>query len=233
MKPSGSKRTISLVVRALFILLAIDAILFGAAGRMDWQAAWVFTLLFFLFLMAVVVWSIRDANVAELMEERNNASKRNVKSWDRVILPVYLCLLLAILVVAGLDAGRFRWSTVPPLLQALGMAGFVAGAGMVAWCVSANAYLSSYARIQEDRGHQVAQTGPYQFVRHPMYAAIILLVICLALLLGSWWAVVPAGLIGPLFVLRTALEDRMLRRELAGYDEYAHRVRFRLIPGVW
>jgi protein-S-isoprenylcysteine O-methyltransferase Ste14 len=88
-------------------------------------------------------------------------------------------------------------------------------------------------RIQEDRGHQVVTGGPYRYVRHPMYVGIILLFPCMALFLGSWWALVPASLIAILMVIRTALEDRTLRAELPGYAEYAQRVRYRLLPGVW
>ncbi len=104
---------------------------------------------------------------------------------------------------------------------------------MIWWCMSTNAYLSRFARIQDDRGQKVAQTGPYQFVRHPMYAAIILPVPCIALVLGSWWALIPVGLIACVFVIRTALEDRMLIEELAGYPEYAEKVRYRLLIGIW
>jgi len=101
------------------------------------------------------------------------------------------------------------------------------------WVTAANSYLSSYARIQQDRGQQVVTTGPYQYVRHPMYAAVIPFIICVALILGSWWALIPGGVIGVLFIIRTALEDRMLQDELPGYKEYAQRVRYRLLPRVW
>ena len=141
--------------------------------------------------------------------------------------------MIALLIVAGLDAGRYAWSAFPPALQLIGGAGLVLS-GWTIWRVLAeNTFASRYARIQDDRGQTVVSSGPYRHVRHPMYAAIIVLMVCIALALGSWWAVIPAGLIGVLFVLRTALEDRMLHEELAGYREYVAQVRYRLVPGLW
>jgi protein-S-isoprenylcysteine O-methyltransferase Ste14 len=122
---------------------------------------------------------------------------------------------------------------MPVIFQVLAAAGFVA-LGLIIWrTMSANYYLSSRARIQSDRNQKVATAGPYQYVRHPMYIAIILLNPCLAFMLGSWWAIIPAALICPVYVMRTWLEDRMLQGELAGYRDYASRVRYRLVPGVW
>jgi protein-S-isoprenylcysteine O-methyltransferase Ste14 len=102
-----------------------------------------------------------------------------------------------------------------------------------AWVFRENAYLASYVRIQTDRGHKVCTTGPYRIVRHPMYAAIILLVLATPPALGSLYGLVPAGLIAGLFIVRTALEDRCLRAELPGYDEYSAAPRWKLAPGVW
>jgi len=101
------------------------------------------------------------------------------------------------------------------------------------WTLMENAYLSRWARIQQDRGQRVVTTGPYRIIRHPMYAAIILLMICIPLELGSFWALILGVLIGVLFVIRTVLEDRMLIDELDGYIEYSHRVRYRLFPRIW
>ena len=101
------------------------------------------------------------------------------------------------------------------------------------WAMLSNPFLSTIVRIQDDRGHRVATTGPYRFVRHPMYVGVIVLWLSTALILGSWWALVPGLLIAVIFVIRTALEDRMLHAELPGYADYAKQVRYRLVPGVW
>ena len=230
MKSPHSELASKLILQAFLVISLMDVILFGVAGRLDWLAAWFLTLIFFLLLVIVFGWGIRNA--PDLLEERSKASA-NAKAWDKLLLRIYNLFLLGLLVTAALDAGRFRWSAMPPALQALGAVGFFVIGGVIWWCMSANAYLSRWARIQDDRGHKVVQTGPYQYVRHPMYAAIILLMPCIALALGSWWAMIPASLIGILFVIRTALEDRMLIDELPGYREYTTQVRYRLLTGMW
>jgi len=137
------------------------------------------------------------------------------------------------LVLAGLDAGRFRWAVAPLALQILGWLGAAFAGWIIFRTVAVNTYLSRTVRIQDDRGQKVIDTGPCARVRHPMYTGIILLMISIPLLLGSLWALIPGSLTGVLFILRTTLEDRTLRKELAGYSEYAGRVRYRLLPGVW
>ena len=96
-----------------------------------------------------------------------------------------------------------------------------------------NSFLSTVVRIQDERGHQVVSSGPYRYVRHPMYAGMPALWIGTSIFLGSWWALIPGVLIIILFIARTALEDKMLQQELPGYIEYAQKTRYRLLPGVW
>ncbi len=220
------KRAAALVL----LILLMDGLLFGAAGRLDWTGAWLLTGLYFAFLLIFLVWTSLKA--PGLMEERSHRAQ-NVKGWDQVIMSIYSVCLLGLLIVAGLDAGRFRWSVMPPVLQAVGVV-LLVFAGAVIWRVtSVNYYLSRYARIQDDRGQRVVTEGPYRVVRHPMYAMLIPFMLGIAFVLGSWWAMIPAVVIGGLFVLRTALEDKMLQKELPGYSEYARKVRYRLIPGIW
>jgi protein-S-isoprenylcysteine O-methyltransferase Ste14 len=166
------------------------------------------------------------------LEERSRVGG-NTKRWDKVILAAYTILLICMLILAGLDAGRFGWAVAPLALQILGWLGAVFAGWMVFWTVSVNTYLSRTVRIQDDRGHRVIESGPYSRLRHPMYLGVIALMISIPLLLGSLWALIPGGMIGALFTLRTALEDRTLMEELPGYKEYADRVRYRLIPGIW
>jgi len=167
-----------------------------------------------------------------LLKERISRQK-DVKPWDRKIIAVYTFFLAALPVVAGLDAARFRRSKLTLGVNLVGFAGFGLAMLGIFWAAKENTYLSSVVRIQSDRGQSVCTTGPYACIRHPMYAAIILLVICLPLALGSLYALVPAVIIVGLIILRTSLEDKTLQRELAGYTEYAKTVRFRLLPGMW
>jgi protein-S-isoprenylcysteine O-methyltransferase Ste14 len=159
--------------------------------------------------------------------------KKDVKSWDRKIIRIYVLFLAALPIIAGLDAVRFHWSHVSLALNLVGFCGLVLTALLVFWVMKENTFASSVVRIQKDRGQRVCTTGPYAYVRHPMYIAIILLMLCLPAALGSLFAFIPAVIIAGLFVLRTSLEDRTLKEELPGYTEYAQKVRFRLIPGLW
>jgi protein-S-isoprenylcysteine O-methyltransferase Ste14 len=218
-------------VVALFAVIGMmDLLLFVPAGRVDWPAAWILSGLYAVSLLAYALWGTLKA--PDLLKERSQVAD-NVKAWDRVIMAIYTVLLLLTLVLAGLDAGRYRWSDVPFIGQVLGLAGVFLAAALIFWTILTNAYLGRMVRIQEDRGHQVVTGGPYAHVRHPMYVGIIVLFPCMALFLGSSWALVPASLIAILMVVRTALEDRTLQAELPGYAEYARKTRYRLLPGVW
>jgi protein-S-isoprenylcysteine O-methyltransferase Ste14 len=122
---------------------------------------------------------------------------------------------------------------VPLRGQVAALVGFALSFAFSIWAMVVNNYYSRVVRIQGDRGQYVVTDGPYRYVRHPSYIGSILSWACAALTLGSWLALAPVALIAVTFTVRTALEDRMLQQELAGYKEYAERVRYRLLPGVW
>ena len=153
--------------------------------------------------------------------------------WDKTIIRIYTVLLMVMYIVLPLDAVRFGWSRVPAAISWLAFSGIFLSWAVVFWAFRENAYLSAFVRVQTDRGHTVCTTGPYRFVRHPMYLAVILAILCVPLFLGSLFSLIPAVLIVGLFVLRTSLEDRTLRAELPGYADYAAKVRWKLIPNVW
>jgi protein-S-isoprenylcysteine O-methyltransferase Ste14 len=229
-RPAAWRALRKRILAVLAVILVMDLLLFVPAGRLDWPEAWILSLLYGAFLLAYVVWGTLRA--PDLLKERSQVAQ-NVKPWDKVIMAIYTVLLLTTPILAGLDVGRAQWSQMPVLLQVLGLAGIVWAGALIFWTVLTNAYLGRMVRIQEDRGHQVISGGPYHYVRHPMYVGIILLFPCMALFVGSWWALAPASLIALLMVIRTALEDRTLQAELPGYAEYARQVRYRLLPGVW
>jgi protein-S-isoprenylcysteine O-methyltransferase Ste14 len=224
------------VTRAAFSLIVVlgglAVLLFVPAGRLDWVEAWALLVTYGAFLGLYAAWGfLKDP---DQLRERGRAHKaENVKVWDKAIMAVYTVLLLLTPIVAGLDAGRFRWSVMPRLAQLLAWLGLALAGALVFWAITSNTYLSRMARIQDDRGQTVVTAGPYRIVRHPMYLGVIVLFACMPVALGSWWALLPGALIGALFVLRTAKEDQMLRDELSGYAEYARRVRYRLVPGIW
>jgi protein-S-isoprenylcysteine O-methyltransferase Ste14 len=225
--PIGAVR----VARGLVIVLGgMAALLFVPAGRLDWFEAWALIAAYGAFLVLYAWWGLRKD--PEQLRERGRVAK-NVKPWDKAILAAYTVFLLLTPIVAGLDAGRFRWSAMPLPAKALAWLGMALAGALIFWALTTNTYLSRMARIQDDRGQVVVTAGPYRFIRHPMYLGVIVLFLCMPVALGSGWALLPAAVIGLLFVLRTAKEDRMLRDELAGYAEYAQRVRYRLVPRVW
>lgn len=220
---------ISRIVTVLSSLVFFGAILFVSAGRINWLEAWIFLGIYLAGVIANGVWSLR--NNPEVLNERGRIGK-NAKSWDKVIGILYMVLLFAIYILAGLDM-RFGWSETPLWVKILGGAAFALSMALTFWVMTANTFLSTFVRIQEDRGHTTVTSGPYRFVRHPMYLGIVFMSLGMPLLLGSWWAIIPGVLNIGLFIVRTTLEDRTLQAELPGYKEYTRRVRYRLVPGVW
>ena len=122
---------------------------------------------------------------------------------------------------------------MPPAIQIAALVIAALGYALGTWSMAANAFFSTVVRVQEDRDHAVATAGPYHYVRHPGYAGSFAFELATPILLGSLWALVPGGLAALLLVIRTALEDRTLHNELDGYEAYAKRVRYRLLPGLW
>ena len=225
---SAARLAFSLVV----VLGSMAALLFVPAGRLDWIEAWALIAAYGVLLAGYAWWGLRRD--PDQLRERGRARKAaNVKPWDKTIMAAYTVLLLLTLVVAGLDAGRYRWSAVPLPAKLLAWLALAAASALIFWAITTNTYLSRMARIQEDRGQVVVTAGPYRYVRHPMYLGIIILFLGMPVALGSWWALLPGAAIGLLFVLRTVKEDRMLREELPGYPEYAQHIRYRLVPGIW
>ncbi|TNE81249.1 MAG: isoprenylcysteine carboxylmethyltransferase family protein, partial [Gammaproteobacteria bacterium] len=138
-----------------------------------------------------------------------------------------------LVIVAGLDH-RYHWSPEFPLwLIAVGFILISLGYAFATWALAENHFFSSVVRIQTDRGHVVCDSGPYRFVRHPGYAGNVLALFGIVLALGSTWTLIPAIAATIIAVIRTALEDQTLQQELPGYADYAQRVRYRLIPGVY
>lgn len=232
---SGTSRvSIRPAVRVALSLVAIlgvlAVLLFAPAGRWDWVEAWAFLVCYGSFLVVYIVRALlKDPGQ---LHERGRIA-RNTPLWDRVIMAAYTLFLLMTVVVSGLDAGRFRWSSVPIAAKATAWLGLAIAGSLIFWASATNTYLSRMARIQNDRGHVVISSGPYRYVRHPMYLGIVLLFLCVPVALGSLWALIPGSTIGLLSVIRTSKEDQMLRQELGGYEDYMRRVRFRIMPWVW
>jgi protein-S-isoprenylcysteine O-methyltransferase Ste14 len=217
----------------IMVYLLIPLILFVCGGDFGWWQAWVYALL----IVAAGVGGriLGERRHPGLTAERQNVEKiQNAKAWDKVLAPLMaLSISFPLVIVAGLDH-RFGWSPVFPLwLIVLGIFLTALGYAISAWAFIENRFFSSVVRIQTERGHVVCDSGPYRIVRHPGYAGNILPLPGIVLALGSVWTVIPAVVALVIAILRTALEDRTLQEELPGYREYAHRVRYRLFPGIY
>ncbi|MEJ2607019.1 MAG: isoprenylcysteine carboxylmethyltransferase family protein [Anaerolineales bacterium] len=214
----------------IVILASIISAIVLAAGRWDWIEMWIFLATY---LIVFIAWGMYlKFKKPDLLQERVTAFGKG-KKWDRILIGIYWILILAFLFTASLDAGRNQNFVTPIPIKIISMVFILAGYALGFWSGIANEYLSSFVRIQEERGHQVSQAGPYRFIRHPMYAGDILSYPFVALFLNSLWALIPAALIIVLFIVRTYLEDTTLQRELEGYSEYTQKVKYRLVPYVW
>lgn len=221
----------SLVARIALIYALIFAALFLPAGRLDWAAGWAYFLSYATFVAGMTIWMARRDPA--LLAERASARKAAYPRFEKFILFVARAGMLGLFVVAGLDAGRFGWSSVPAAARVLGWVMALSAGCLILWVMRTNTFASAVVRVQAERGHRVIETGPYRYVRHPMYAGNFGLFLGLPLVLGSWWAYIPAALLALTFVYRTAQEDRYLRANLDGYAAFTARTRYRLLPGIW
>ncbi len=220
-----------LVLLALFAGLGVfAAMLFVPAGRLDWPAGWLYLSLVTLNSLANYAY-LRRTN-PELITYRSRFGK-GTKTWDKVWMALFTPIFAAIYLVAGLEAGRDDAGAMPGWSFLAGIAVFLPGTVLFSRSMGVNPFFEKTVRIQTERAHHVIDTGPYRLVRHPGYLGFAGWILSAPLLLGSAWAMLPALLAAAALVVRTALEDRTLRAELPGYADYARRVRFRLIPGVW
>jgi protein-S-isoprenylcysteine O-methyltransferase Ste14 len=221
--------------RAFFQRVALPAwwciCLFGSAGQLMWKRGWICTVLYLGALYTTKA-ILRRRNPV-LLEHRETAIRTDTQPFDKIVLRVILSLTIVQPVVAGLDAVRFRWAPMPLWTVFPGIGLFALSATWITCVLVNNPHAESSVRIQKDRDHSVIASGPYRFVRHPMYVGLILLHASMALMLGSMWTLVLAAMISIVFLFRTSMEDRVLRQKLPGYEEYTAVTRYRLLPGIW
>jgi protein-S-isoprenylcysteine O-methyltransferase Ste14 len=226
MTPAIRKR----LVQIGFLVLIQAVILFASVWKWNWWNAWAYLgeyLAFLIFNIFVLL-----PHHKELAEERSRVGE-GTKSWDKVIASIGAFGGLFILLLAGLDE-RFGWASAIQI--EVQIAAFVLlglSYPLFTWAMVSNKFFATTVRIQKERGHTVQTGGPYRFVRHPGYASLLVSYITIPIALGSLWACIPMALLVVNLFVRTALEDRTLQNELEGYKDYAARVRYRLLPGIW
>jgi protein-S-isoprenylcysteine O-methyltransferase Ste14 len=218
------------VVKQVMGMLLALGVSFAASGRFDWIGGWLMFGLFLVQFLGTLVFLIPRS--PGLYAERSRLQK-GTKGWDNPLAILVAYGVLYTMIVGGLNA-RWGWTSPWPLTFSLVMAGVtLLGMAFTDWALMANPFFAATVRIQEDRGQTVVTTGPYRYIRHPGYAGATLSTIGIALMMGTPWCLVPLGVFLAAVVVRTALEDRTLRAELAGYADYCTRTRYRLLPGIW
>lgn len=223
-----------LITRYIFTEIAslagMGLALFWSAGKLNWWPGWaaLMVMLGWLAATAAIMYKLNPA----LLEDRLSA-REGSKTWDAVIVSSISLITLVRYIVAGLDerhgwSGEFpvSWQIIALIICAIGYAIFT-------WATASNTFFSKVVRIQSERNHQVVSNGPYRYLRHPAYLGAILYELAVSFLFASWWSLVVSGLSAALLVIRTGLEDRTLMKDLLGYNDYAQKVKYRLIPGIW
>ena len=214
-----------------FVKLAILLVLiFVVAGRLNYWQGWLFSIVI---MLHSVISFFLFADMPDLARERIKPGP-GTKWWDKIFWVLFAISSLATVFMPVLDSGRFYWTpSLPAFVYILAYMVYLVSTVISLWAMRENRFFSSVVRIQEDRGHKVISSGPYRYVRHPGYVGGILLFLALPVALGSLIGLFPAVFSILILVIRTYLEDVTLQKELPGYQEYAMRVKYRLMPGVW
>ena len=223
---------VKLLVQTVLWLGLMAILLFGPAGTIRWTGAWIFLIETFVISVVFGLWLARH-DPALLKERLRPPIQKGQSIRDKIVTGLLVLLYLGWFVFMALDAVRFQWSSVPAWLQVPGALGVFVACYIGYRTLRENTFAAPVVKIQKERAHTVITSGPYRFVRHPMYAGMIFYLFFTPLLLGSWWGLLWGLVLLALFAVRIQIEEGTLRRELQGYNEYAKRVRYRLIPGVW
>ena len=220
------------LVQTLFFIVFIPFLPLLISWRWDWIEAWVYAAVTILgFALSRTLAARRHP---DLIAERAHFMKHeDTKPFDRVLAPLLSIGAGLVLVTAGLDA-RYGWSAgFSPVLKILGLVVILAGYVLGSYALIENRFFSGVVRIQTERGQHVVSGGPYRWMRHPGYAGGLLTYLATPVFLDSLWGFLPVVFTMVIIIIRTHLEDKTLQQELPGYREYASRVRYRLLPGVW
>lgn len=214
-------------MRWFIAVILLGAGIMALAG--DWRSPYLWSIVAVIAVLGL--WAVLTILEPDLANERfrppTQGSDATALAWIRLSAAT-------LFVFAPLDSGRLHWSAaVPATARIVGICGFALGAWFTLHAMASNRFFSSVIRVQRERGHHVIDGGPYATIRHPGYLGMATFAPMVALAFGSWWALLPAGVYTTMILRRAGVEDRFLRSHLPGYVEYATRVRFRILPGIW
>lgn len=220
-----------LVLQNVVWIATLGALLFVSAGTLRWPAAWLFLATMGVLGLIGGFWFMKT-NPGLLAERMRPMMQKDQPKADKIFMVVLGPVALIWLVIMGLDE-RYQWSGMSFGFQILGLALFMLSLAISFWVMQENTFAAPVVKIQTERGHQVISTGPYAFVRHPMYSGVIFFFFGVSLLLGSWWGAAITPVFVALFAVRSVIEEKTLIAGLPDYPDYTARVRYRLVPGIW
>jgi len=223
---------VRLIVQTLVSFGLMALLLFVAAGTAAWPAAWVFLVEMIVLSIVGGLWLVRH-DPALVQERLAPPIQKGQPTADKVLLPVIILEISGAIVLMALDAVRFAWSSVPFWVQAVGELVLLLSIWISFRTLGENSFAAPVVKVQESRGQTVISSGPYRHVRHPMYAGVLMFLVGTSLLVGSWWGLITVPVLALLLAVRIQIEEKALRAGLKGYEDYATRVRYRLIPLIW
>ncbi len=223
---------LNLIVQTIVWFGLMGVIIFGAAGTTAYAGGWLYLGMMVALSLVFGVYGAR-VDPGLLRERLKPPVQKDQPLADKLVLIPILLLVFAAMGFMAADAARWRWSTMPPAVQWAGCALLLAAFLFIFRVMRTNSFAAPVVKIQKDRGQAVITTGPYAIVRHPMYLGALFYLAGTSLVLGSWWGLATVPLFALLLGIRIGIEERTLRTGLEGYDDYARRVRWRLLPFIW
>lgn len=220
-----------LLLQNTFFVVAMGALLFASAGTLQWPGAWAYLVASAVLGVASGLW-LAKVDPGLLAERMRLTAREGQPRDDKYFMLLFVAIAVLWFVAMGLDR-RFDGTNAGVALIVLGLALYLASTALIMWVFRTNSFAAPVVKVQTERHHQVVSTGPYALVRHPMYASIMLFFIGVPILLGSWWGLAFVPVFFVMFAIRTRIEERTLAAGLSGYADYAARVRYRLLPGLW
>jgi len=228
MKLINTNKIFNTLIKYLLLSLVTLTVLIISSGNLFWIGAW--TIFGFDCLYLFIIITIGMKYFPETVLGR--AQTKFIYTWDKIVILIYIISYYSQYLISGLTL-RFSISTFHPLLYVIGILLYAIGLGITFWVLATNPYATGSSRIQEERNQKVISKGPYRFIRHPMYFAIIIFICSIPLILCSIWAFIPAPVVFGSFLYRCDKEDKLLYNELDGYKEYSQKVKYRMIPLIW
>jgi protein-S-isoprenylcysteine O-methyltransferase Ste14 len=220
-----------LLLQNVLWVAGLGAVLFLPARTLQWPAAWLYLATTAALGLAAGLW-LAKVDPDLLAERMKPMVQKGQPAADKWFMLAFGFVALIWFILIGLDHRR-HWSDMPLALQAFGYLLFLAATALMLRVVRENSFAAPVVKVQAERGHRVIDSGPYAYVRHPMYSGVVLYFAGIALLLGSWWGLALSPVFFALFSIRASIEERALVDGLPGYADYLARVRYRLVPGLW